>query len=455
MSAQESVYDKFMRMLVQLVEGSIDTSKFEDDCRMLLGTNSYELYTLEKVVEKLLGQVQALTSEISTQSGSRHLALHEYERVRAGMEASEAELDEKSSTEYFSNASYLTGEDGCFGFFFDTKRDVLTLALLEMKHSGKCDHKCEKRKEDWFDDFVAIGSVIEDREKVPYLIRNLEKKSSDEASKRILVEELEQYAGLEMRYGEDKVTFCAHTWDYQHRPKRFRCPANFNTSMRSEKVRMWQEERLKRIPMEVEEEEARKKLEVKEAENSPDSEEEAGTDAEMTNTDVANDAEDEQNDNEQEDDGGFDHLVEEAGRYSKELSENDLQPDENSQDQAERSEQAEPEAQAEEGPEEGQEQGGEPEQQQQQEEQEEQETRPRRSSKRGERTSRREKGKVVEQTSPAEPESKGEAESSGDAKGKTSKTEEEKGESEEGERKAGAEKDSSSRQGRRSSRSRR
>jgi paired amphipathic helix protein Sin3a len=44
-------------MHVQLVKGDIETSKFEDDCRLLLGTNSYELYTLEKVVEKIMGQV--------------------------------------------------------------------------------------------------------------------------------------------------------------------------------------------------------------------------------------------------------------------------------------------------------------------------------------------------------------------------------------------------------------
>jgi hypothetical protein len=57
--------------------------KFEDDCRMLLGTNSYELYTLDKVVEKLLGQAQSLTSDASSQSGAKLLALHEYEHLRS------------------------------------------------------------------------------------------------------------------------------------------------------------------------------------------------------------------------------------------------------------------------------------------------------------------------------------------------------------------------------------
>ena len=60
----ETVYEKFMCMLVDLVEGALDTSKFEDDCRMLLGTNSYELYTLEKVVEKLLVQVLHLALKL-------------------------------------------------------------------------------------------------------------------------------------------------------------------------------------------------------------------------------------------------------------------------------------------------------------------------------------------------------------------------------------------------------
>jgi hypothetical protein len=49
----------------------------------MLGTNSYELYTLEKVVEKVLMQVQHLTSDSSQQTGARLLALYEYEHVRA------------------------------------------------------------------------------------------------------------------------------------------------------------------------------------------------------------------------------------------------------------------------------------------------------------------------------------------------------------------------------------
>lgn len=99
---KETTYAKFMEMLISLVEGQLDNGKFEDDCRVLLGTNSYELYTLDKVVEKLLGQAQSLTSEASAQSGSRLLALHEYEQLHSG---------EINNSLYRANAAVLTDTD--------------------------------------------------------------------------------------------------------------------------------------------------------------------------------------------------------------------------------------------------------------------------------------------------------------------------------------------------------
>jgi hypothetical protein len=54
-----------------------DVCRFEDDCRLLLGTNSYELYTLDKVVEKIMGQVQSVTHDASSQTGMPLLLLYQ------------------------------------------------------------------------------------------------------------------------------------------------------------------------------------------------------------------------------------------------------------------------------------------------------------------------------------------------------------------------------------------
>jgi hypothetical protein len=196
--AESSVYDKFMQMLYDLVEGHIDTSKFEDDCRMLLGTNSYELYTLEKVVEKVLLQVQHLTSETSQQTGSRLLALHEYEHLRART-GSLDELEAPHLAEYMRNAACLAGEEGCFGFYFDKATQVLSIVLHDVQDSGKAGLRKERRREGWyvalyislddvtfrylplligtepsrFADFVKADKDLPEGAKLPFLSRNV------------------------------------------------------------------------------------------------------------------------------------------------------------------------------------------------------------------------------------------------------------------------------------------
>ena len=49
-----------MNALYYLLDGSYDNSKFEDDCRAVIGNQSYVLFTLDKLIYKLVKQVQAL-----------------------------------------------------------------------------------------------------------------------------------------------------------------------------------------------------------------------------------------------------------------------------------------------------------------------------------------------------------------------------------------------------------
>ncbi|MCI21212.1 paired amphipathic helix protein Sin3-like 4-like, partial [Trifolium medium] len=49
-------YGRFMNSLYSLLDGSSDNSKFEDDCRAIIGTQSYVLFTLDKLIYKLVKQ---------------------------------------------------------------------------------------------------------------------------------------------------------------------------------------------------------------------------------------------------------------------------------------------------------------------------------------------------------------------------------------------------------------
>ncbi|GFZ00105.1 SIN3-like 4 [Actinidia rufa] len=55
------LYARFLTALYNLLDGSSDNTKFEDDCRAIIGTQSYVLFTLDKLIYKLVKQSSAPT----------------------------------------------------------------------------------------------------------------------------------------------------------------------------------------------------------------------------------------------------------------------------------------------------------------------------------------------------------------------------------------------------------
>ncbi|MCI00262.1 paired amphipathic helix protein Sin3-like 4-like, partial [Trifolium medium] len=72
-------YDRFMNSLYSLLDGSSDNTKFEDDCRAIIGTQSYLLFTLDKLIYKLVKQLQAIASD---EMDNKLLQLYAYEKSR-------------------------------------------------------------------------------------------------------------------------------------------------------------------------------------------------------------------------------------------------------------------------------------------------------------------------------------------------------------------------------------
>ncbi|XP_073125861.1 paired amphipathic helix protein Sin3-like 2 isoform X2 [Henckelia pumila] len=72
-------YASFMDALFSLLGGSSDNTKFEDDCRSLIGNQSYVLFTLDKLIYKLVKQLQTVSSE---EVDCKLLLLYEYEKSR-------------------------------------------------------------------------------------------------------------------------------------------------------------------------------------------------------------------------------------------------------------------------------------------------------------------------------------------------------------------------------------
>jgi len=100
----EDRYAAFVKMLKQLLDGTIDAVRYEDECRPLLGTSSYVLFTLDKLIFKLVKAVPLLyTMESAVQ-------LVNYNRsYRSGTGA-----DGCTDLEYQDRAMKLLETDNCF-----------------------------------------------------------------------------------------------------------------------------------------------------------------------------------------------------------------------------------------------------------------------------------------------------------------------------------------------------
>ena len=177
-----STYQRFMHYLSRLIKGSLDSSDFEEACRITLGTSSYELFTLEWLTTQLRTLAKALvTVEDPETDGAQDvalLALSEYNwavrdraaalaaredsacsdaaaaaarehALSAGMCAEDADMigtmagaaegtvAEARGLERqclmaaveAANAQELAGRAGCYSFYFDARAGELSMSL--------------------------------------------------------------------------------------------------------------------------------------------------------------------------------------------------------------------------------------------------------------------------------------------------------------------------------------
>ncbi|XP_042451833.1 paired amphipathic helix protein Sin3-like 3 isoform X1 [Zingiber officinale] len=118
------LYAKFMSALFNLLDGSADNTKFEDDCRAIIGTQSYVLFTLDKLIYKVVKQLQAILSD-EMNNKLLHLYLYEKSR-RAGRH---------SDVVYNENVRVLLHDESIYRFeSYSQSSDVTRLSIQLMDY---------------------------------------------------------------------------------------------------------------------------------------------------------------------------------------------------------------------------------------------------------------------------------------------------------------------------------
>ncbi|GJZ69507.1 paired amphipathic helix protein Sin3-like protein 3, partial [Tanacetum coccineum] len=98
-------YARFLELLYSFLDGTIDSAKYEDECRAVLGTWSFPVFTLDKLTDKLIKLLLAITMD---DVNNKLLGLYAYENLRSG----ERFVDEL----YSANASVIVNESKIFRF---------------------------------------------------------------------------------------------------------------------------------------------------------------------------------------------------------------------------------------------------------------------------------------------------------------------------------------------------
>ena len=152
------IHDEFLRLFFKLLNGQVESSAFEDDCRALLGANSYVLFTLDKLVFKIVKQIQALAQD-ETAAKLRRLA--EYEKARAGA---------FSEAVYHANASVLLMDEPCYRIGSVRDGAGLGLRLVEsgLDKSDLPAGTMEAQFHEYLEGFLNTAADDEDENAAPW-----------------------------------------------------------------------------------------------------------------------------------------------------------------------------------------------------------------------------------------------------------------------------------------------
>ncbi|KAL3640139.1 hypothetical protein CASFOL_015107 [Castilleja foliolosa] len=113
-------YARFMSALFSLLDGSSDNSKFEDDCRSLIGNQSYVLFTLDKLIYKLVKQLQTISGD---EMDLKLLQLFEYENSR--------KPEKCIDSVYYENIHVLLHDENIYRLECKPSPTRLTMQLMD------------------------------------------------------------------------------------------------------------------------------------------------------------------------------------------------------------------------------------------------------------------------------------------------------------------------------------
>ncbi|KAL6351347.1 hypothetical protein AAG906_035139 [Vitis piasezkii] len=210
------LYARFMNALYNLLDGSSDNTKFEDDCRAIIGTQSYVLFTLDKLIYKLVKQLQTVATD---EMDNKLLQLYAYEKSR--------KPGRFVDMVYYENSRVLLHDENIYRIECSSAPTHLTIQLMDNGHD-----KPEVTAVSMDPNFAAylnsdFLSVVNEKKKSGIFLRRNKRKYArgDEFSVACqAMEGLQVVNGLECKIAcsSSKVSYVLDTEDFLFRVRKKR-----------------------------------------------------------------------------------------------------------------------------------------------------------------------------------------------------------------------------------------
>ncbi|CAL5370003.1 unnamed protein product [Camellia sinensis] len=113
-------YSRFMSALYNLLDGAADNAKFEDDCQAIIGNQSYVLFTLDKLIYKLVKQLQTVASD---ETDNKLIQLYEYEKSRM--------RQNYVDSVYYDNVHVVLHDENIYRFECSSAPSRLSIQLMD------------------------------------------------------------------------------------------------------------------------------------------------------------------------------------------------------------------------------------------------------------------------------------------------------------------------------------
>ncbi|KAJ4765389.1 paired amphipathic helix Sin3-like protein [Rhynchospora pubera] len=201
------LYSSFKRALHNLLDGSSESAKFEDECRATCGTHSYVLFTLDKLIFKIVKQLQVITSD---ETSKKLLQLYYYEKShRHGQIVDHV---------YYENARAIVNDEALYRLESGSKPSRLLIQLKDMMHANSEPALSKNPK---FGGYLSFSDhfMCEQEEKEIQGVYLKRCKRKIEFLNGETFNEIRLHNGLECKvsWAQSKVVYVLHTEDFMYR----------------------------------------------------------------------------------------------------------------------------------------------------------------------------------------------------------------------------------------------